>query len=155
MEPDCEEMEEIRSLLWPGDDYRPVWATEFLEGLAAKLPDDPRVSGLLACTLTELGRHGEALAADLRTVRLAPLDPDAWYNLGCSYSLLEREGEAERAIERAIALGFGDAGQMEEDDDLAFLRTRPAYARLLTAIRRAAGKQEVPRRGRGPENGAG
>lgn len=137
---DLEELEEIRSLLWPGDDYRPAWAAEFLEGLAAKMPDDSRVSGLLACALTELGRHEEALAEDLRTVGLAPLDPDAWYNLGCSYSLLEREGEAERAIERAIELGFGDAGQMEEDDDLAFLRTRPAYARLLTAIRRAAGE---------------
>ena len=136
-----EEIEEIRSALWPGDDFRLTWGAEFLEGLAKALPEHAGLSGMLGGLYTDLGRYEEALAADERTVALDPSSAEAWYNLGCSQSLLGRAGDAYRSISRAIELGFDDGEAMEKDEDLEFLRRGPLYGKLLRAMA-AKGRKE-------------
>lgn len=56
------------------------------------------------------------------------------YNLACAYA---RAGQAEPALDRlgqAISAGFGPRATVEEDDDLASLRTDPRFAALLDKI---------------------
>jgi hypothetical protein len=73
-----------------------------------------------------------AMEAACRAGRtLLPADPTFAYNLACA---LARQGKADAALDtlrEAVTLGFRNADQIRSDDDLAALRTRPAFAAAL------------------------
>ena len=68
--------------------------------------------------------------------RLLPDDPSAFYNLACSYSLLEQTEKAFEALELAAAKGYSDAAYMLEDPDLSAIRKDPRFEELLRRIAR-------------------
>lgn len=125
-----EEFEALRPVLWPCDDPESRWATEMFECLAKALPDDPAVLETLGGRYTEEGRFDKALDMDMRTVIAVPRSPTAWYNLACSYSLLEFADKAVQTLSHAISLGFDDWRAIETDEDLAWLRGRPEFRRI-------------------------
>jgi tetratricopeptide (TPR) repeat protein len=93
---------------------------------------------MLGHALTALGRHEEALEADLRAVEVAPEDATARYNLACSFANLGRVDEAISALREAVRLGYRDVRHMEADPDLASIRSDPRYRALVEALRRRA-----------------
>lgn len=125
-----EEFEALRPALWPCDDPEARWTTELFECLAKALPDDPAVLETLGGRYTEEGRFSDALGMDIRTAAVVPRSPTAWYNLACSWSLLQSAHKAVQALAHAIDLGFDDWHAIETDDDLAWLRTHPEFRRI-------------------------
>ena len=61
-----------------------------------------------------------------------------WYNLACAAA---RAGDARgglAALEEAVARGYADAAHMRRDEDLASLRDRPGFRRLLERLEAVA-----------------
>lgn len=100
----------------------------------AAIQGNPRhVRGLqmLGQALTRVGRHQEALEADLKLSSLCPKDPVAFYNLACSYSNLENVDAAFEALHRAFELGYNDYRHMLRDPDLEAVRKDRRFKKLL------------------------
>ena len=106
-----------------------------LEGEVARRPRNAEAWADLGHALTRLGLHDRAYLADATVVHLAPEDPTAHYNLGCTLALLGRADEAFERIERALELGWDDADHMEQDEDLVPLRSDPRFAAILARLR--------------------
>jgi len=112
--------------------------TAFYESILRHNPSDAWVLELLGGLYTRQGRITDGLRVDRRIVRLQPRNPTARYNLACSLALLKRPAEALRALREAVALGYRDLEFMAEDPDLASLRTRPEFRRLLRGAPQSA-----------------
>lgn len=94
-------------------------------------PKNVKAYQLLGQALTRVGRHPEALEADLRVTQLAPRDPVAFYNLACSYSNLENLDGAFDSLHRAFELGYNDYRHLLRDPDLENVRRDRRFKRLL------------------------
>ncbi len=70
---------------------------------------------------------------------LFPEDAFALYNLACAQARSGAPDAALAALEKALAHGLKQPLQMETDADLASLRGRPEFARLLERARRGPG----------------
>jgi hypothetical protein len=62
--------------------------------------------------------------------RIAPTNAVIAYNLACSHALAGEPGEAMRALERALELGFRDANLLATDTDLDALRSDERFVAL-------------------------
>lgn len=94
---------------------------------------------ILGAALTRAGRHEEALEIDLRTTTLLRNEPSAFYNLACSYSMLNRVDESIAALRKALDLGYRDFNHLLNDDDLKNVRKDARFHELL---RRKWGKRQ-------------
>ena len=103
----------------------------FFEALVAESPDFLDALIPLAEAYTQKGLHKKGLGVDEKIVRLRPKDPVGYYNLACSYSLLERTPDALAALEKALALGYSDRVHLRRDADLENIRKDPRYRALL------------------------
>ncbi len=112
----------------------------FYEGLLKKLPDFVNALSALGDAYTKRGRFQDGLRVDQRLAQLKPKDPLVYYNLACSYSLLQMPGECLAALRSALRLGYRDFRFMEQDKDLAFIRQDPRYRTLLSRYRRRRSK---------------
>src|SRR6185436_11674595 len=112
-----------------------VLFSDFEVGLSrAVLDSNPRHSRaleMLGQALTRVGRHDEALEADLRLANLRPKDPVAFYNLACSYSNLANLDAAFDALRRAFDLGYRDYRHLLRDPDLENVRRDRRFKTLL------------------------
>jgi len=75
------------------------------------------------------GHTTEAVAAFERLARERPADADIWLNLGLSYGAAGRFADAERALERALALAPDYEDARLAHARMAFFRGDPAAAR--------------------------
>ncbi|HEU4338888.1 MAG TPA: tetratricopeptide repeat protein [Planctomycetota bacterium] len=94
---------------------------------------------ILGAALTRAGRHEEALEVDLKTATLLRNEPTAFYNLACSYSVLNRVDEAIAALKKALDLGYRDWNHLLKDEDLKNVRGDDRFRELL---RRKWGKRQ-------------
>src|SRR5262245_64731988 len=94
---------------------------------------------ILGAALTRTGRHEEALEIDLRTTTLLRNEPSAFYNLACSYSMLNRIDESIAALRKALDLGYRDFNHLLKDEDLKNVR---GDARFRDLLRRKWGKRQ-------------
>jgi O-acetyl-ADP-ribose deacetylase (regulator of RNase III) len=99
----------------------------FLACLSLRLPENIRILRALAELLTTHGCYDEGLLAARRLVRLCPREAELWYNLGCSYALLQRADEALEALQESINLGFKNIQQMFKDQHLRNLWQNHAF----------------------------
>jgi predicted Zn-dependent protease len=104
---------------------------KFLQALASRQPKDDRILKPLGDLFTACGKYEEGLHVDQQLSGLCPRDPMVWYNLGCSFALLNRKEDACQALERAVTLGYSDADWMGQDEDLAGLKEDPAFLGLI------------------------
>ncbi len=103
---------------------------EFLEALRARLPKHAPTLEALGHLYTRVGKYEEGLGVDLDITQLKPDEPEAWYNLACSLSMVGRKDDAFVALEKAIDLGYSDFEWMARDPDLKPLQGDPRLARL-------------------------
>jgi tetratricopeptide (TPR) repeat protein len=86
---------------------------------------------MLGAALTRAGRHEEALEVDLKTTTLLRNEPTAFYNLACSYSVLNRVDESIYALRKALDLGYRDFNHLLKYEDLENVRKDPRFRTLL------------------------
>ena len=106
----------------------------FLEGVAGRIPARSWILKPLGDLYTRCGKFKKGLQVDLRLTRLCPGEPEVWYNLGCSFALLDHKVDACSALEKAVELGYTDAGWMRNDDDLRSVRDLPEFQKLLRKL---------------------
>ena len=75
------------------------------------------------------------LAISSKAVEVLPEDATWRYNLACSLAREGKPREALKELEKAVRLGFTDAGQIADDADLATLRRQADFARILSVAR--------------------
>jgi len=103
----------------------------FYEKLLRAYPDFVDVLLPLGSAYTRQRRYDKGLEVDLRLATLRGDDSLTWYNLACSYSLLNRVDEGLEAMRRAFELGYHDVAYLQKDPDLVNLRRSPKYRQLL------------------------
>ena len=103
----------------------------FYEKLVTAYPDFLDALIPLGNAYTRRGLHEKGLAIDLRLSQLRATDAVVWYNLACSYSLLNRVDDALDALRRALELGYADLEYLRNDPDLRNLRGSPKYRQLF------------------------
>jgi tetratricopeptide (TPR) repeat protein len=101
---------------------------------------------MLGRVLRELGRPLQACAAFVEASRLWPNDPKRLYDFAAELTLTatligeeraERSGYLDQAfalLRQAVARGYKDARQLQENQALAELRKRPEFQELLTGL---------------------
>jgi pimeloyl-ACP methyl ester carboxylesterase len=115
----------------PGE--RPVQAQDVR--LSTGAPTDPwylERLGVAAVQKNELQKGREFFEQSWKAGQL----PTAPYNIAC---IDAREGKVEaafRQLDRAIAAGFDDEAILARDTDLASLRGRPEFARIVEGVKR-------------------
>ena len=67
---------------------------------------------------TKRGLYQKGLEIDLRLSALRSEDSVVFYNLACSYCLLNDVSAALRALRQAVELGYDDFTHLESDTDL-------------------------------------
>jgi len=105
---------------------------EFFERLVKNKPDFIDALIPLAEAYTKAGRYRKGLAIDKRLSKLKSDDAIVYYNLSCSYSLLNMIDEAYEALEKAVGLGYRDFEHMAVDIDLLNLRKDNRYNNMLS-----------------------
>ena len=108
---------------------------EFCEGLLDKNENFWEALILLGDLYTRRGYYEKGLLVDERLIQLRPEDPVVFYNLACSYSLLNRVDEALATIKKAIALGYRDFKHLGQDRDLANLFKDTRFREYLTRLK--------------------
>ncbi len=106
----------------------------FFEGVVRRDPKAIEALQILGDAYTKNGHLKKGLAVDRRLARLCPGDPTVFYNLACSYSLLDEVEKALVALEKAVRLGYDDARWLVKDPDLKNLRQDRRFARLYARL---------------------
>ncbi len=109
---------------------------QFMEGVVRRDPRYIEALQLLGDNYTKRGRFSEGLGVDQRLAELEPDNPLVFYNLCCSYSLLDQCDEAADALEKALQLGYRDFKWLAKDPDLENLRAHSRYQKIQVEIQR-------------------
>ncbi|MBI2093549.1 MAG: hypothetical protein HYT88_02355 [Candidatus Omnitrophica bacterium] len=107
---------------------------QFYEKLLAAYPDFVDVLIPLGEAYTRKGLYDRGLTVDMRLAQLRGEDPLIWYNLACSFSLLNRVDESLDALRKAVGLGYNNLKHLQGDPDLSNLRRSPKYRQFLDAV---------------------
>ena len=107
----------------------------FLEGVLEKSPQFIEALAVLGDLYTKRGDFEKSLAIDQRLAKLKPEDPIVFYNLACSYSLLNEIEKALGYIRQAINFGYDDLKFLEEDKDLTNLRKDNRFLNYIVDIK--------------------
>ena len=108
----------------------------FYENILRESPDFIETMMALADLYTKKGLYREGLELDERLSRLRPEEPVIFYNLACSYSLLNDQYAALNAIRRAIELGYDDFEHLYNDKDLASLMADEQFRAYLKDVQK-------------------
>lgn len=115
---------------------------QFMEGVVRRDPRYVEALQLLGDNYTKRGRYAEGLEVDERLAALEPQNPLVFYNLSCSYSLLDRFDDAANSLEKALELGYRDFKWLLKDPDLKKLRAHPRYKAIRAEIKRLTAADE-------------
>lgn len=116
----------------------------FCEKLVRAYPDFVDALIPLGHAYTRRGLYQKGLQVDLRLVQLRQQDSLMWYNLGCSYSLLNQLDDALAALQRAASLGYRDLDYLQKDPDLVNVRRSPKFRQLLESLLSLSGSSANP-----------
>ena len=114
----------------------------FLQKISKRLPEDLEILQALADLYTKTGEYEKGLEIDIKLSQQLPTDDLVWYNLGCSYSLMNHSDEAFEALTKAVELGYGDYDWMKTDPDLNKLHADPRFESLLSWLYTACNEEE-------------
>ncbi|HTS19580.1 MAG TPA: hypothetical protein VMP11_18540 [Verrucomicrobiae bacterium] len=114
---------------------------EFFEGVARRDPDFVEALQILGDAYTRAGQWEKGLEVDRRLARLCADNPLVFYNLACSYSLLNHIDEAFAALDQAVKLGYNDSRWLVKDPDLDNIRRDTRFEKLRTVLSQKPGSQ--------------
>ncbi|MDF7822563.1 hypothetical protein P4B35_00950 [Pontiellaceae bacterium B12227] len=114
----------------------------FLQKVSERLPEDIEILQALADLYTKTGNFQKGLEIDLKLSHQLPNDDLVWYNLGCSYSLVNRPDAAFEALTKSVELGYGDYDWMKTDPDLNNLHADPRFESLLSWLYTTCNEEE-------------
>jgi adenylate cyclase len=97
-------------------------------------PNDARALYMGAVDLIAQGDPERAIAWAERALAVDPGDAGVLYNVGCAFARLGRRDRAMDCLVRAMEAGFGNREWIENDPDLAPLRSDPRLKALLDRI---------------------
>jgi len=106
----------------------------FFEGVVRRDPEYIEALQILGDAYTKTGQWEKGLHIDQQLAKLCPQSPFVFYNLACSYSLMNRLDEAFAALQTAVQLGYNDARRLSRDPDLKNLRTDRRFERIRKNI---------------------
>jgi tetratricopeptide (TPR) repeat protein len=104
---------------------------KFLEELLAKYPNFIPALIALGNIYTKNGEYEKGLAIDLKLSRICSDNPTIFYNLACSYSLLNKKTLGLKALEQAFKLGYDDINYLFRDPDLHNLRKSKRFSSVV------------------------
>lgn len=108
----------------------------FFEGILKEDADLVDVLIPLGDAYTKRGLYKKGLEVDLRLSRLRPKDAMVFYNLACSYSLLNQMEPGLEALEKALSFGYNEFNFLMSDPDLENLRKEPQFKTLVEQYRK-------------------
>ena len=97
-------------------------------------PDDARALNLGAMHLSYLGQRERGLEWASRALAADPEDSGMLYNMACFYAVQGEPEQALTCLEKAVQLGFGLRGWIENDPDLTSLRSDPRYQAVMEKL---------------------
>jgi len=97
----------------------------------------------LADAYTKVGKFKKGLAIDKKLARLKQHDPMIFYNLACSYSLLNMAREAFKALRKAISLGYADLRYLQHDPDLEYIHQDSQFKEIEKLIKK---RESLPKK---------
>jgi len=104
---------------------------EFYERLLEKRPHYIDALMALGEVYTQRVLYQKGLEVDKRLVQIKEKDPIVFYNLACSYSLLEKIDESIEALLKAISLGYDDFRHMQFDPDLKNIQKDKRFQEII------------------------
>ena len=125
--------------LFAAKDYARAMAA--YESLARHDENNARLWYQLGMTAANLGSYDRGASAFARAAALAP-SPNAAYNAAAMHARLNHPDSAFAWLDRAVKLGFQNAGLLQTDDDMASLRSDRRYASVVAAV--ASAKPPAP-----------
>jgi tetratricopeptide (TPR) repeat protein len=90
----------------------------FYESILKATPDFIEALSAIGDLYTKAGLWQKGLDVDLKLSRLRPEDAIVFYNLACSYALLNQTRAALVALTQAIDFGYDDFEHLKTDTDL-------------------------------------
>ncbi len=106
-------------------------ARELTLAMLSVNPKDARALGMVAVYEAKLGRFAEAIRHAAEAVALRPTDGEVLYRQAVVQALAGHFPEAIAALQRALRHGYS-ATVAKGDEDLAGLRSRPEYDKVLS-----------------------
>ncbi len=83
---------------------------------------------------TKAGLWQKGLEVDITLSQLRPQDPIVFYNLACSYALLNQTRPALASLTKAIDLGYDDFNHLKKDEDLRNLLKDEHFQQFIKHI---------------------
>lgn len=90
----------------------------FYENILKGTPNFIEALSAIGDLYTRAGHWQKGLDVDLKLATLRPDDPIVFYNLACSYALLNQTRLALNALVKSIELGYDDFAYLKTDTDL-------------------------------------
>jgi hypothetical protein len=111
----------------------------FMLGLLKRDPDYVQALKILGDAYASLGDYNSVLMVDLKLSGLTPEDTVVWYNLACSFSMLEDYERCAIALEKSIDLGYENFHWLSRDPMLKPFRKSSYYTYLRKKIKTLKG----------------
>ena len=108
----------------------------FYENVIKNAPNFIEALAALGDVYTKRGFYRQGLDIDLRLSQLRAEDPVVFYNLACSYCLLNDVSSALTALRRAVELGYDDFTHLERDTDLLNLLKDDDFQEYLQKLKK-------------------
>ena len=108
----------------------------FFEGILKNAPHFFEALSALGDLYTRKGLYEKGLKADLKLVKMKPDDPIVFYNLSCSYSLINDLDNGLETIKKAFDCGYDDFDHLEKDRDFKNLRADERFSCLVTKAKK-------------------
>lgn len=115
----------------------------FYENILKETPDFIEALIAIGDLYTRAGFWQKGLDVDLKLSKLRSDDATIFYNLACSYALLNQTRPALTALSRAIDLGYADFKHLREDPDLENLMKDEQFQQFLTQLEK---KRKAPKK---------
>jgi tetratricopeptide (TPR) repeat protein len=90
----------------------------FYENILKSTPHFIEALSAIGDLYTRAGLWQKGLEVDIKLSHLRPTDSIVFYNLSCSYALLNQTRAALRALTKAIDFGYDDFEHLKGDTDL-------------------------------------
>lgn len=106
----------------------------FYENILKETPNFVQALIAIGDLYTKAGHWQKGLDIDVKLSALKPDDPIVFYNLACSYALLNQTRPALNALSKAIELGYDDFEHLRTDSDLENLLKDEHFKKFIKEL---------------------